>query len=412
MENKFDFGIIGSGPAGFTAALLGAEKGLKVVLFEKDKIGGVCLNKGCIPTKTIMHSAELYKDVKNAENIGIVANDVKFDFAKVMERKNKVTEMLRNALTKNLQSKGVQIVEDEAKVIAEKTIEANGETYICEKIIMATGSEPKTLKGLEYDHEFILNSDDLFEMKEAPKSVVIIGAGAEGIEWARIFKDIDVDVTVIEATNKVLSIADDEVSKYVERMFKMRKIGLKLSTTVEKIENKKVTLSNGEVLEPDFVLVAIGRIPNKQVANGKVIYLGDACGQLMLANFGMYQARALMSDTPFDNVFIPSVVYGIPEIAWIGANEQDLPVGSYKKNVLPVRTLGKAHCDNDIDGFIKVLSYDDEIIGAHIISKEASAMIHEFAIAMQNEISIKDLHKVCFAHPTYSEGVYESILAL
>ena len=412
MENKFDFGIIGSGPAGFTAALLGAEKGLKVVLFEKDKIGGVCLNKGCIPTKTIMHSAELYKDVKNAENIGIVANDVKFDFAKVMERKNKVTEMLRNALTKNLQSKGVQIVEDEAKVIAEKTIEANGETYICEKIIMATGSEPKALKGLEYDHEFILNSDDLFEMKEAPKSVVIIGAGAEGIEWARIFKDIDVDVTVIEATNKVLSIADDEVSKYVERMFKMRKIGLKLSTTVEKIENKKVTLSNGEVLEPDFVLVAIGRIPNKQVANGKVIYLGDACGQLMLANFGMYQARALMSDTPFDNVFIPSVVYGIPEIAWIGANEQDLPVGSYKKSVLPVRTLGKAHCDNDIDGFIKVLSYDDEIIGAHIISKEASAMIHEFAIAMQNEISIKDLHKVCFAHPTYSEGVYESILAL
>lgn len=412
MENKFDFGIIGSGPAGFTAALLGAEKGLKVVLFEKDKIGGVCLNKGCIPTKTIMHSAELYKDVKNAENIGIVANDVKFDFAKVMERKNKVTEMLRNALTKNLQSKGVQIVEDEAKVIAEKTIEANGETYICEKIIMATGSEPKTLKGLEYDHEFILNSDDLFEMKEAPKSVVIIGAGAEGIEWARIFKDIDVDVTVIEATNKVLAIADDEVSKYVERMFKMRKIGLKLSTTVEKIENKKVTLSNGEVLEPDFVLVAIGRIPNKQVANGKVIYLGDACGQLMLANFGMYQARALMSDTPFDNVFIPSVVYGIPEIAWIGANEQDLPVGSYKKSVLPVRTLGKAHCDNDIDGFIKVLSYDDKIIGAHIISKEASAMIHEFAIAMQNEISIKDLHKVCFAHPTYSEGVYESILAL
>ena len=399
MENKFDFGIIGSGPAGFTAALLAAEKGLKVVLFEKDKIGGICLNKGCIPTKTIMHSAELYKDVKNAENIGIVANDVKFDFAKVMERKNKVTEMLRNALTKNLQSKGVQIVEDEAKVIAEKTIEANGETYICEKIIMATGSEPKALKGLEYDHEFILNSDDLFEMKEAPKSVVIIGAGAEGIEWARIFKDIDVDVTVIEATNKVLSIADDEV-------------GLKLSTTVEKIENKKVTLSNGEVLEPDFVLVAIGRIPNKPVANGKVIYLGDACGQLMLANFGMYQARALMSDTPFDNVFIPSVVYGIPEIAWIGANEQDLPVGSYKKSVLPVRTLGKAHCDNDIDGFIKVLSYDDKIIGAHIISKEASAMIHEFAIAMQNEISIKDLHKVCFAHPTYSEGVYESILAL
>lgn len=412
MENKFDFGIVGSGPAGFTSALLAAEKGLKVILFEKDKIGGVCLNKGCIPTKTIMHSAELYKDIKSAESIGIVANDVNFDFAKVMERKNKVVEMLRNALTKNLQSKGIQIIEGEAKVIAEKTIEANGETYFCEKIIMATGSEPKALRGLEYDHKFILNSDDLFEMKEAPKSVVIIGAGAEGIEWARIFKDIDVDVTVVEATGKILSIADDEVSKYVERLFKMRKIGLKLSTTVEKIENKKVTLSNGEILEPDFVLVAIGRTPNKPEASGKVIHLGDACGQLMLANFGMYQARALMSETPFDNVFIPSVVYGIPEIAWIGANEQDLPAGSYQKSVLPIRTLGKAHCDNDIDGFIKVLSYDNKIIGAHIISKEASAMIHQFAIAMQNEISIEDLKQVCFAHPTYSEGVYESILAL
>lgn len=412
MENKFDLGIIGSGPAGFTLALLAVEKGLKVVLFEKDKIGGVCLNKGCIPTKTIMHSAELYKDIKNAENIGIIANDVKFDFAKVMERKNKVVEMLRNALTKNLQSKGVQIVEGEAKVVAEKTVEANGETYGCEKIVMATGSTPKALRGYEYDHEFILNSDDLFEIKEAPKSVVIIGAGAEGIEWARIFKDIDVDVTVVEATGKVLSIADDEVSKYVERMFKMRKIGLKLSTTVEKIEDKKVTLSNGEVLEPDFVLVAIGRTPNKPEVKGKVTFLGDACGQLMLANFGMYQARALMSETPFNNVFIPSVVYGIPEIAWIGANEQDLPVGSYKKTVLPIRTLGKAHCDNDIEGFIKVLSYEDKIIGAHIISKEASALIHEFAIAMQNEISLEDLKQVCFAHPTYSEGVYESILAL
>lgn len=412
MENKFDIGIIGSGPAGFTGALLAAEKGLKVALFEKDKIGGVCLNKGCIPTKTIMHSAELYKEVKNAENIGVIANDVKFDFEKVMARKNKVVEMLRNALTKNLQVKGVQIVEGEAKVVADKTVEVEGETYICEKIIMATGSTPKALRGFEYDHEFILNSDDLFELKETPKSVVIIGAGAEGIEWARIFNDIGVEVTVVEATEKILSIADEEVSKYVERMFKMRKIGLKLSTTVEKIENKKVVLSNGDILEPDFVLVAIGRTPNKPEAKGKVIHIGDACGQLMLANFGMYQARALMSDTPFDNVFIPSVVYGIPEIAWIGANEQDLPVGSYKKSVLPIRTLGKAHCDNDIEGFIKVLSYNDKIIGAHIISKEASALIHEFAIAMQNEISIEDLKQVCFAHPTYSEGVYESILAL
>ncbi|MGN1124876.1 MAG: dihydrolipoyl dehydrogenase family protein [Candidatus Gastranaerophilaceae bacterium] len=412
MENSFDFGIIGSGPAGFTTALLAAEKGASVVLFEKDKIGGVCLNKGCIPTKTIMHCAELYKDVKNGENLGIIAKDVTFDIKKVMERKNKVTDMLRNALTKNLQSKNIQIVEGEAKVISDKTIEACGKKYICDKIIVASGSIPKTLKGCNFDGEFILNSDDLFELKSIPKKVVIIGAGAEGIEWARIFKDIDVDVTVVEATSRILSIADEEISKYIERLFKMKKINVKLSTTVEKIENKKVILSNGDILEPDLVLVAIGRNPVKPEVNGKVVYLGDVCNKLMLANFAMYQARALISGIHFDNIFVPSVVYGIPEIAWIGANEQDLPSGSYQKSVLPIRTLGKAHCDNEIDGFIKVLSYDNKIIGAHIISKEASALIHQFAIAMQNEISVDDLKKVCFAHPTYSEGVYESILAL
>ncbi len=412
MSKVYDYGIIGAGPAGFTTALLASEKGKSVVLFEKDKIGGVCLNKGCIPTKTIMHSAEFYKEVKNAENIGVLANDVQIDFAKVMERKNKVVETLRNALTKSLQAKGVDIIEHEAKIIEDNKIEANSETYECNKIIVATGSEPRCLKGYEFDHEFILNSDDLFELKQKPENVVIVGAGAEGIEWARIFKDMECNVTVVEATQRPLAVADEEISKYIERMFKVRKINLKTSTTVEKIENKQVTLSNGEVLNPDFILVAIGRNTTKPELYGKATVIGDACGQLMLANFAMYQARALVSGIRFDNIFVPSVVYGIPEIAWIGANEQDLPTGSYQKAVYPIRALGKAHCDNEIEGFIKVLTYEDKIIGAHIISKEASALIHQFAIAMQNEISIKDFQKVCFAHPTYSEGVYESILGL
>lgn len=412
MAKTYDYGIIGAGPAGFTTALLASDKGKSVVLFEKDKIGGVCLNKGCIPTKTIMHTAELFKEVKNAENLGILANDVQVDFAKIMERKNKVVDTLRNALTKTLKAKNVEIIGNEAKILENNKIEANGEIYNCENIVVATGSEPKCLRGYEFDHEFILNSDDLFELKQKPQNVVIIGAGAEGIEWARIFKDLECEVTVVEATPRPLAVADEEVSKYIERMFKVRKINLKTSTTVEKIENKQVTLSNGEVLSPDFVLVAIGRNITKPNLNGKATVIGDACGQLMLANFAMYQARALVSGINFDNIFVPSVVYGIPEIAWIGANEQDLPAGSYQKSVYPIRALGKAHCDNEIEGFIKVLAYEDKIIGAHIISKEASALIHQFAIAMQNEVSIEDFKKVCFAHPTFSEGVYESILGL
>lgn len=412
MEKIYDYGIIGAGLAGFTAAIIAADNGNSVVLFEKDKIGGVCLNKGCIPTKTIMHTADLYKDVKNAENLGILANDVQLDFAKIMERKNKVVETLRNALTKTLTAKGIEIVEKEAKITKENTIETDTCTYSCKNIIVATGSTPKSLKDYDFDHEFILNSDDLFELKQKPNNVLIVGGGAEGIEWARIFKDMECEVTVVEAAPRILAIADEEISKYVERMFKIRKINLKTSTVIDKIENKQVTLSNGDVLKPDFVLIAIGRNVEKPEINGKATVIGDACGQLMLANFAMYQARALVSGIKFDNIFVPSVIYGVPEIAWIGANEQDLPLGSYKKSVYPIRALGKAHCDNEIEGFIKVLTYDDKIIGASIISKEASSLIHQFAIAMQNEISIEELKKVCFAHPTYSEGVYESILGL
>lgn len=412
MEKIYDYGIIGAGPAGVTTALIAANKGSKVILFEKDKIGGICLNKGCIPTKTILHSADLYNDAKSSENIGIIANNLQFDFTKVMEHKNKVVDTMRNALTKTLQGKEVVVVNKEAMVTDDKTIEADGEKYTCEKIIVATGSEPKPLKDYPFDHEFILNSDDLFELKQTPKNVLIVGAGAEGIEWARIFKDIDCEVTVVEAASKPIAIADEEVSKYVERLFKTRQIHLKTSTTIEKIENKQVTLSNGDILTPDFVLVAVGRTPLKPQIDGKVTVIGDACGQLMLANFAMYQARALVSGIRFDNVFVPSVIYGEPEIAWIGANEQDLPYGSYQKAVCPVRMLGKAHCDNETEGFIKVLTYENKIIGAHIISKEASALIHQFAIAMQNEISVEELKKVCFAHPTYSEGVYESMMML
>ncbi|MBQ3312005.1 NAD(P)/FAD-dependent oxidoreductase [bacterium] len=409
---KYDLGIIGAGPAGFTAALLAADKGQSVILFEKDKIGGTCLNKGCIPTKTILHSTDLFNDIKNAQNLGIVANDINFDFAKAMERKNKVVDTLRNALTKNLENKGIKIVYAEAKIIDNNTIGANNEQYKTEKIIIASGSNPRELKGLEFDHKFILNSDDLFEMTNIPKKVAIVGAGAEGIEWARIFKNIDCDVTVIEAAPRLLAIADEEVSKYIERMFKVRKINFKLSTTVDKIEDKKVILSNGEILEPDFVLVAVGRTVNIPDNSENLTIIGDADNKIMLANFAMQQAKQAILGTNIENTIIPSVIYGTPEIAWIGKKEQDLTDGTYKKSVFPIRALGKAHCDNEIEGFIKILSIDEKIVGAHIISKEASAMIHQLLVAMENNIEISKLKDLCFAHPTFSEGIYESILGL
>ena len=240
-----------------------------------------------------------------------------------------------------------------------------------------------------------------------PKSIVIIGSGAIGIEWARILSAFDVEVTVVEMAEHLLPLADVEVSKRVERIFKTKKIKFYISNGVEKVENRNVTLKSGEVLTPELVLLATGRTP--QPIENTEICIGDACGKIQLAHFAIKQAVAEVSGIEFNESLVPSVVYGCPEIAWIGKREQDLEEGTYHKSNILISALGKSHCDNCSDGFIKILSQEGKIVGAHIVSKEASSLIQEIAIAMQNDLTIDDLKKVCFAHPTYSEGIFECL---
>lgn len=412
MVQQFDLGIIGSGPAGYTAAFHARANGLSVVMFEKDKIGGVCLNKGCIPTKAILHSAELYEEMKSAFDLGITAENLHFDYEKVVEHKDKIVEKLRKALELSLKKSGVEVVNAEAKIIS-KTNEqggqvcADGEIFECNKIVVATGAKPRDFNGLRFDNEFVLSSDDILNLKKLPKSIVIIGSGAIGIEWARIFSAFEVDVTVVEMAENLLPLADTEVSKRVERIFKSKKIKFFTSNSVEKIENRQIMLKSGDVLSPELVLLATGRIP--QPLDGGDICIGDACGKIQLAHFAIKQALSEISGIEFDESLVPSVIYGCPEIAWVGKREQDLEEGSYKKSNLLISALGKSHCDNCSDGFIKILSQDGKIVGAHIVSKEASSLIQEITIAMQNNITIDDLKKVCFAHPTYSEGIFECL---
>lgn len=406
MEQIYDIGIIGSGPAGYTVAFQARQRGLSVVIFEKDKIGGVCLNKGCIPTKAVLHSAELYEEMKHSADLGIFAENVSFDYEKVLERKNKIVEKLRKSLELSLKNAGVVTVNAEASVISDERIDAGGKTYICKKIISAAGSEPKDFPDLRFDHEFILSSDDVLNLTELPKSILIIGSGAIGIEWARIFAAFDVDVTIVELAEHLLPLADIEVSKRIERIFKSKKIKFYLSDSVKSIENCIVTLSSNTILEPERILLAVGRRP---VEISCPITLGDACGKIQLAHFAIKQAMNEVSGIEFDENIVPSVVYGCPEIAWIGRREQDLQAGTYEKSNILISALGKSHCDNCTDGFIKILSQKGRIIGAHIVSKEASSLIQQIAIAMQNDITIDDLKKVCFAHPTYSEGIFESL---
>lgn len=205
----------------------------------------------------------------------------------------------------------------------------------------------------------------------------------------------------------LLPLADIEVSKRVERIFKSKKIKFYTSNGVEKIENQNVTLKSGETLTPELVLLATGRTP--QPIENCDICIGDACGKIQLAHFAIKQAVAEIANIEFNENLVPSVVYGCPEIAWIGKREQDLEEGNYKKSNILISALGKSHCDNCSDGFIKILSQEGKIVGAHIVSKEASSLIQEITIAMQNNIAIDDLKKVCFAHPTYSEGIFECL---
>ena len=413
MTQQFDLGIIGGGPAGYTAAFQARSKGLSVVLFEKDKVGGVCLNRGCIPTKAILHSAELYEEMKSATELGITAENLSFDYSKVVERKDKIVEKLRKSLELSLKNSGIVVVNAEAKIPShtmkdgENQVFANGEIYECKKIITATGSKPRDFDGLRFDHKFILSSDDILNLKTLPKSIVIIGSGAIGIEWARILSAFDVEVTIVEMADHRLPLADIEVSKRVERIFKSKKIKFYTSNGVEKIENQNVTLKSGETLTPELVLLATGRTP--QPIENCDICIGDACGKIQLAHFAIKQAVAEIANIEFNENLVPSVVYGCPEIAWIGKREQDLEEGNYKKSNILISALGKSHCDNCSDGFIKILSQEGKIVGAHIVSKEAASLIQEITIAMQNNIAIDDLKKVCFAHPTYSEGIFECL---
>ena len=409
MDNKFDIGIIGAGPAGYTAALHASAQGKSVVLFEKDKIGGVCLNKGCIPTKSILHSSEVYKQTLNGANFGIIAENVTLDYSKIIERKNKTVETLRKGIELALKNAKVTVINGAAQIKNKNTIECSGTIYNCTKIISATGSSPKIVKGLEFDHEFLLSSDDILNLEKLPKSILIVGSGAIGVEWARIFNNFGVETTVVELAPHLLPIADIEVSKRLERIFKSEKIKFYTETQIANIQNKKISLSNSVEIEPEIVLVAVGRTPNITNKIEGITYLGDASGEIQLAHYGIKQAIEEIDSVKFRKDLTPSVVYGTPEIAWVGKREQDLEEGDYKKSMILVSALGKAHCDGQTDGFIKILSQNDKITGAHIVCAEASSLIQQLTIAIQNEISIDKLKEICFPHPTYSEGIFEAI---
>jgi len=393
----FEYGIIGGGPAGYTAGMNLAQKGHSVVLFEKNKLGGTCMNNGCIPTKSLIHSSEIYATLKS---YGIAP-----DFTEAIAKKDKTIEKVRKALELTVKNSGVKTIYAEAFIKDKNTITAGGQEYKVGNIITATGSKPREIKGLEFDHEFILSSDDVLNIQELPSSVLIVGSGAIGIEWARIFTNFGVEVTVVELAEHLIPPADIEVSKRIERIFKQKGIKFYLNDSIEKIENKTAVLKSGTEITPDFILAAAGRVPVKPECTD-ICVLGDSCGEIQLAHYAIHQANEETLGIPFDKTLTPSIIYGEPEIAWVGLREQDIDE-SYSKTMLPITALGKSWCDEATDGFMKLIIKDNLIHGAHIVSKEASSLIHILLIAIQKKMPLEELKQICFAHPTYAEGIFE-----
>ena len=405
-----NYGIIGGGPAGYTAGMNLAKQGHNVILFEKDKLGGTCLNKGCIPTKTLIHSSEVFANIKALNEFGIECDLTKFNFSKVIEKKDNTMTKVRKSLELAVKNSGVKTIYAEASIKDKNTIIADGEEYLVDKIIYAAGSKPKEIAGLEFDHEFILSSDDILNIQKLPKSILIIGSGAIGTEWARIFINFGVDVTIVELADKLIPPADIEVSKRIERIYKQKKIKFYTNDCVEKIENKVVTLRSGINITPEIILVAAGRIPICPQIDG-VDVLGDSCGEIQLAHYAIHQAQEYTSNIYFNKNLTPSIIYGEPEIAWVGLREQDIDE-TYQKTILPITALGKSWCDDSTDGFIKIITKNNKIVGASVISKEASALIHILLLAIQKKYSIDELKEVCFAHPTYAEGIFDIICSI
>ena len=403
----FEYGVIGGGPAGYTAAMNLAKQGHSVVLFEKDKLGGTCMNKGCIPTKSLLHSSEVFANLKKAEEFGITSDISQFDFAKVVEKKDKTIEKIRKSLELAVKNSGVQTVYAQACIKDKNTIKTEEKEYTVGQIILAAGSKPKEIKGLEFDHKFILSSDDVLNFTQLPKSVVIVGSGAIGTEWARIFTNFGSEVTIVELAEKLIPPADIEISKRLERIYKQKKIKFYLNDYIENVVDKTVTLKSGNSITAEIILVAAGREPICPTCDG-IKVLGDSCGEIQLAHYAIHQAQEYTNSVSFNKKLTPSVIYGEPEIAWVGLREQDVDE-TYQKAMLPITALGKSWCDDATDGFIKIITKDNKIVGAHVVSKEASTLIHILLLAIQMEIEVDRLKEICFAHPTYAEGIFDLV---
>jgi dihydrolipoamide dehydrogenase len=415
--------ILGAGPGGYVAAIRAAQLGAEVTVIEESEVGGTCLNWGCIPTKTLIASAEALHKVKNAKAYGLdVEGTVTPNIEKIVERKNKVVGVQVKGIRGLFKSWGVTLIEGRGVIVDPKKVkvtlkDGSAEEVDADKIIISTGSRPAQIPVFPFDGKRVLSSDHAINPDSIPGSLLIVGAGVIGCEFAFIYKEFGSDVTMVEMMPNAVSTEDAEISQLLERELKKNKIKLLTATSVEKVDVREdgvsAHLSNGKDIEAEKILVSIGRSVN----SNDIYAIGDVVGGIMLAHLaskeGVVAAENAMGGSSEVNYnVIPAAIFTSPEIASVGMREEQAEEQGlkYKIGKFQFRALGKAHAMGEIAGLFKIIAEagTDRILGAHIIGPHASDLIHEVALAMEKGLTTKDIAHTIHAHPTLAEGVMET----
>ncbi|MCU4162924.1 dihydrolipoyl dehydrogenase [Carboxylicivirga caseinilyticus] len=448
----YDLAIIGGGPAGYVAAERAGAKGLKVVLFEKKDLGGVCLNEGCIPTKTLLYSAKLYDNAKGGEKYGVEANDLSFSFDKMMARKQKVVKKLVGGVGMKMKQHKVDVIKESAliKGRTQRGIEISiqeGE-IVASNLLICTGSEAfiPPIPGLD-NNDAILTNREILDLKEQPESLVIIGGGVIGMEFASFFNSLGTKVTIIEMLDEILTGMDVEMSAMLRQMYAKKGIEYHLSSKVTKVDGQTVTFEKdgkSTEIKGDKILVSVGRKPvvtgfglenlgvelfrggikvdEKMRTNIPNVYAaGDVTGFSLLAHTASREGEVVVNnlaggkDQMRYNA-IPGVVYTNPEIAGVGLTEEAAKAKGieYKVAQLPMAYAGRFIAENEGgSGLCKVLvgAKYGEVLGVHMLGNPSSEMIYGACMAIEAEMTLKELEQVVFPHPTVSEIFKETVFS-
>ncbi len=455
---KYDVTIIGSGPGGYVAALRCAQLGLKTALIEKySTLGGTCLNVGCIPSKALLDSSEHFHNaVHTFTTHGIdIKGEVQVNLKQMIERKNGVIKQTCDGIDFLMKKNKVDVFKGIGSFVSKNTIKVSGEkeeTIETDKVIIATGSKPASLPGVEIDKKRVITSTEALNMTEVPKHLIVIGGGVIGLELGSVYARLGAKVTVVEYSGSIIPTMDGALGKELQRV--LRKQGFefnfnhKVKSATTKGNEVTVTAENdkGEMVEfkGDYCLVSVGRRPytdglalenaglktdergrietdaHLETATKGIYAIGDVVKGAMLAHKaeeeGVFVAEIIAGQKPHINYnLIPGVVYTWPEVAGVGATEEELKKNGvkYKMGSFPIRALGRARASMDIDGLVKVLAdaTTDEILGVHMIGPRAADMIAEAVVAMEFRASAEDVSRMSHAHPTYTEAMKEACLA-